>query len=68
MKALAEALRGRVLFRNEELLVLDKPPGLASQGGSGVDLSLDAALPLLQFGASEVPRRAPRAQTSRRSN
>ncbi len=31
MRALAAELRGRVLFRDEALLVLDKPPGLAAQ-------------------------------------
>lgn len=59
-RALAEALRGRVLYRDEELLVLDKPPGLAVQGGPGVDVSLDAALPLLRLGAASTPRRADR--------
>ena len=56
--ALAGELRGRVLLRDEELLVLDKPPGLAVQGGHNIDVSLDAALPLLQFGSPETPRRA----------
>jgi 23S rRNA-/tRNA-specific pseudouridylate synthase len=31
VRALAAELRGRVLFRDEALLVLDKPPGLAAQ-------------------------------------
>ncbi|KAK9836186.1 hypothetical protein WJX81_007549 [Elliptochloris bilobata] len=56
VSALAAELRARVLYRDEELLVLDKPPGLASQGGLGVDVSLDAALPLLCFGSDEMPR------------
>ena len=56
--ALAGELRSRVLHRDEELLVLDKPPGLAVQGGRTIDVSLDAALPLLRYGSSEAPRRA----------
>ena len=56
--ALAGELRTRVLYRDEELLVLDKPAGLAVQGGHNIDVSLDAALPLLRFGVPETPRRA----------
>ena len=58
MAALAGELRARVLYRDEELLVLDKPAGLAVQGGHNIDVSLDAALPLLRFGSAETPRRA----------
>jgi 23S rRNA pseudouridine955/2504/2580 synthase len=34
----------RVLFENDECVVLDKPAGLPVQGGEGVGLSLDAVL------------------------
>ncbi len=34
MRALAAELRGRVLLRDEALLVLDKPAGLAAQVSS----------------------------------
>lgn len=34
----------QVLFENEEILVLDKPSGLAVQGGAGLGISLDVLL------------------------
>ena len=50
------ALRDRVIFRDDDLIVLDKPSGLAVQGGSGVHRHLDAMLDGLSFGAAERPR------------
>ncbi len=41
----------RVLYRDEHVLVLDKPAGLAVQGGSRVRRHLDAMLDALRFGA-----------------
>lgn len=52
----ASDLRRRVLYRDDELLVIDKPPGLAVQGGSGVSRHLDAMLDALRFGAHQRPR------------
>lgn len=58
-------LESRVLFLDEEMLVFDKPAGLAVQGGvnpskgrgdKGSAPSLDTFLPLLQFGSLERPR------------
>jgi 23S rRNA pseudouridine955/2504/2580 synthase len=49
-------LRGRVLHRDAAVLVLDKPAGLAAQGGSKLDRHLDAMLGALQFDAAERPR------------
>ena len=43
---LAAALRDRVVYEDRDLLVLDKPAGLATHGGSGVS-----------FGAIEILRR-----------
>jgi len=37
-------LQDRVLFENEDLLVLNKPPGMSVHGGSGVALGLIEAL------------------------
>ncbi len=54
--ALAEALRSAVLWMDEDMLVLAKPPGLAVQGGSGQRRHLAAALPALRFGREEDPR------------
>lgn len=36
--------RVTVLFENDEILVLDKPAGLAVQGGKGIEVSLDRIL------------------------
>jgi len=45
-----------VLYRDDDVLVLDKPPGLAVQGGTGTARHLDAMLDALRFGAAERPR------------
>jgi 23S rRNA pseudouridine955/2504/2580 synthase len=52
----AEELQGRVLYRDDWLIALDKPSGLAVQGGSGQHRHLDAMLGALSFGAEERPR------------
>lgn len=52
----AEFLQRRVLHRDDELIVLDKPAGLAVQGGTGTTRHLDALLDALRFGAAERPR------------
>ncbi len=45
-----------VLYRDEQLLVLDKPAGLPVQGGPGITRHLDGMLDLLRFGAADRPR------------
>lgn len=55
-EALADLLRERVLYRDPEVLVLNKPFGLAVQGGSGTTKHLDQALDGLRFDAEERPR------------
>ncbi len=52
----AEALRERVLFRDDWVIALDKPAGLATQGGSRLTRHLDAMLDALRFDAAERPR------------
>ncbi|PIW29940.1 MAG: RluA family pseudouridine synthase [Rhodospirillales bacterium CG15_BIG_FIL_POST_REV_8_21_14_020_66_15] len=49
-------IRSRVLYRDADILVLDKPAGLAVQGGSGLSRHLDAMLDSLRFDAAERPR------------
>ena len=51
----AELLR-RVLYRDRDALVIDKPAGLAVQGGTSTDLHLDGLLDALRFDAGERPR------------
>ena len=55
-EAWVHELRSRVLYKDASVLVLDKPPGLAVQGGSGIDQHLDGMLDALKFGLSERPR------------
>ncbi len=52
----AEALRAAVLYRDVDLIALNKPAGLAVQGGSRVSHHLDAMLEALRFEADERPR------------
>ncbi len=49
-------LLARLLYRDEWLLALDKPAGLAVQGGKGIARHLDAMLDHLRLGAEERPR------------
>jgi 23S rRNA pseudouridine955/2504/2580 synthase len=53
---LIEDLRRRILHRDRETLVIDKPAGLAVQGGTATDQHLDRLLDGLRFDAPERPR------------
>ncbi|MBT3926667.1 MAG: RluA family pseudouridine synthase [Rhodospirillaceae bacterium] len=50
------AVKDWVIYRDENLIAINKPPGLAVQGGSGIRRHLDAMLGGLQFDAPERPR------------
>lgn len=50
------ALQRLVVWRDEMLIALNKPPGLAVQGGPGISRHLDAMLDALRFGSAERPR------------
>jgi 23S rRNA pseudouridine955/2504/2580 synthase len=52
----AAELRRRVLYRDDEVIVLDKPAGLAVQGGTRTLKHLDGMLDALRFGSAERPR------------
>jgi 23S rRNA pseudouridine955/2504/2580 synthase len=52
----AEDLRALVIYRDDEVIAINKPPGLAVQGGTGTDKHLDGMLDALRFGAKERPR------------
>jgi len=52
----ARDLAARIIHRDDELLVLDKPHGLPVQGGPGIRQSVDALLDALRFDAEERPR------------
>jgi 23S rRNA pseudouridine955/2504/2580 synthase len=49
-------LQERVLYRDAEMIVIDKPEGLAVQGGTGTNRHLDGLLDALRFEAKERPR------------
>jgi len=52
----AEMIRAAVLFRDDHLIVLNKPAGLPSQGGSGQSRHVDGLAAALKFGFDEKPR------------
>jgi 23S rRNA pseudouridine955/2504/2580 synthase len=52
----AEAIRDAVIWRDDHILALDKPPGLAVQGGSGQTRHVDGLAEALRFDAEERPR------------
>jgi len=52
----AQALQDAVLYRDEFVIAINKPSGLAVQGGTGTRRHLDGMLDALRFGASERPR------------
>lgn len=52
----ARFVRGLVLYKDDDVIALNKPPGLAVQGGTDTPRHLDAMLDGLRFGADERPR------------
>ncbi|MPY76796.1 MAG: RluA family pseudouridine synthase [Alphaproteobacteria bacterium] len=52
----AAFIRSLVLYRDDDVIALDKPPGLAVQGGTGTHRHIDAMLEALRFDAPEAPR------------
>ncbi|MEM6483356.1 MAG: RluA family pseudouridine synthase, partial [Pseudomonadota bacterium] len=52
----AALLRASVLYRDDHILAINKPAGLAVQGGSGQRRHLDALSSALRFGYDDKPR------------
>ena len=52
----AEEMRGLVIHKDDHVIVLNKPPGLAVQGGTGTDRHVDGMLDALRFGYEDRPR------------
>ena len=52
----ADMIRAAVLYRDEHILALDKPPGLPSQGGTGQRRHVDGLAEALRFGQEDKPR------------
>ena len=52
-----QMIQDAVLFMDDHMIVLNKPPGLPSQGGSGLgDRHVDALAEALMFGYKEKPK------------
>jgi 23S rRNA pseudouridine955/2504/2580 synthase len=49
-------LEAMILYRDDAVIVLNKPAGLASQGGKGIAVHLDGMLDALRFGGTERPK------------
>lgn len=60
MQLLAEDIRARILHRDEEMIILDKPARIAVHKGPKGGLTLDAFLADLAFGKPEIPQLAHR--------
>lgn len=52
----AKELQERVLYRDRDIIAIDKPAGLAVQGGSKTTHHLDGMLDALRFDAADRPR------------
>jgi len=52
----ARMLAGAVVWHDDNMIVLNKPPGLAVQGGSGQVRHLGTMLSALRFGRNDDPR------------
>jgi 23S rRNA pseudouridine955/2504/2580 synthase len=52
----AVGIQRLVIHRDAEVIALNKPPGLAVQGGSGTEKHVDGMLDGLRFGYEERPR------------
>jgi 23S rRNA pseudouridine955/2504/2580 synthase len=50
------SLADRILYMDKHVIVLDKPPGLATQGGSGLRRHIDGMLDSLMFERSTRPK------------
>ena len=51
-----EALQAAIVHIDDAVIAIDKPAGLAVQGGSGLTRNLDAMLDALRFGKADRPR------------
>ena len=50
------SLADRILYRDKQVIVIDKPPGLATQGGSGLTKHVDGMLDSLQYEKPSRPK------------
>ncbi len=50
------SLASRILYMDKQVIVIDKPPGLATQGGSGLTKHVDGMLDSLQYEKPTRPK------------
>lgn len=55
-KSESARLKSLVLYRDDDVIAINKPSGLAVQGGTGTPHHLDAMLDALRYDAAERPR------------
>ncbi len=55
-KADTDLIQSLVLYKDKDAIALNKPPGLAVQGGTGTHRHIDGMLDALRFDATEMPR------------
>ncbi|MEZ5715731.1 MAG: RluA family pseudouridine synthase [Paracoccaceae bacterium] len=55
-RADAEMIRAAVIWKDDHIIALNKPPGLPTQGGSGQTRHVDGLAEALKFGLDEKPR------------
>lgn len=55
-RELSDTLKERIVHIDDELIALNKPAGLAVQGGSGTHVHIDGVLDWMKMGAKERPR------------
>lgn len=52
----SEFIQNCVIFKNDHSIIINKPAGLAVQGGTNIKLNVDLLLDSLRFGNSERPK------------
>jgi 23S rRNA pseudouridine955/2504/2580 synthase len=52
----AKMIQGCVIYKDDHIIAINKPPGLPTQGGSGVSRHVDGLAEALRFGYDEKPR------------
>ncbi len=55
-KADVDMIRACVIYKDDDIIVLNKPAGLATQGGSGQVRHVDGMTPALRFDADQDPK------------
>ena len=53
---LAEKLLEAMVYKDDEVLILNKPAGIATQGGTGISISVDDLLDYMKFDYERRPR------------